>query len=358
MAHMTTAYINRIATAVPTHDVHETFVRFADSLLEDPRLRKLFGRMADRSGIAHRYSTLEPAADPTAGAIDAAGQFTRGRFPSTGDRMGLFEAAALPLALEALGTLDIGDRRDRISHLIVTTCTGLYAPGLDMQIAAKLGLRSSVERSMVAFMGCYAAFNALKLARHIVRSEPEAQVLVVNLELCTLHLQETQNIEQVLSFLVFADGCAASLVTAEPEGIALDHFHAALIPQTEGLITWRVGDIGFDMHLSGQVPGAIGEGLASAASLILDGADPNAIDLWAVHPGGRSVLDAVATGLALPPNALEDSRAVLRDYGNMSSATIMFVLARMMRHGRAGARGCAMGFGPGLVAETMLFHTV
>jgi predicted naringenin-chalcone synthase len=211
---------------------------------------------------------------------------------------------------------------------------------------------------MVAFMGCYAAFNALKLARHIVRSDPAAQVLVLNLELCTLHLQETQDLEKVLSFLVFADGCAASLVTSESEGIALDRFHAALIPASEGLITWRVGDQGFDMHLSGRVPATIGEGLSAAAPLILDGVEPEAIDLWAVHPGGRSVLDAVESGLKLPQGAMAESRAVLSDYGNMSSATIMFVLDRMIKADNSGARGCAMGFGPGLVAETMLFRTV
>jgi alpha-pyrone synthase len=358
MGLMNAAYLNRVATSVPGYDVHETFVRFADSLLEDPRHQKLFRRMADRSEIHHRYSTLAPAADPAGPSIDAAAIFARGNFPSSGVRMGLYERAALPLALEAVGRLDIAGRRDDITHLIVTTCTGFYAPGLDMQIAAILGLRSSVERTMVAFMGCYAAFNALKLARHIVRSEPAAQVLVVNLELCTLHLQETQDLEKVLSFLVFADGCAASLVTAEPEGLLLDRFHAALIPASEGLITWRVGDQGFDMHLSGRVPGTIGEGLAAAAPLILDGVAVEAIDLWAVHPGGRSVLDAVQGGLGLPQGALAESRAVLSDYGNMSSATIMFVLDRMIRADRPGARGCAMGFGPGLVAETMLFETV
>jgi predicted naringenin-chalcone synthase len=355
---MNKVYLNRIATAVPAHDVHDTFVRFADSLLDDPRHQKLFRRMADRSDIHHRYSTMAPAADPAGPAIDAAAIFARGNFPSSGIRMGLYEQAALPLALEAVGRLDIAERRDDITHLIVTTCTGFYAPGLDMQIAAALGLRPSVERSMLAFMGCYAAFNALKLARHIVRSEPEAQVLVVNLELCTLHLQETQDLEKVLSFLVFADGCAASLVTAEPEGLALDRFHAVLIPESEGLITWRVGDQGFDMHLSGRVPATIGEGLEAATPMILGGVAPEAIDLWAVHPGGRSVLDAVQGGLQLPQGALAESRAVLSDYGNMSSATIMFVLDRMIRADRPGARGCAMGFGPGLVAETMLFQTV
>jgi alpha-pyrone synthase len=285
---MNTAYVNRIATAVPAYDVHDTFVRFADSLLENPRHQGLFRRMADRSEIHHRYSTLAPAADPGGAAIDAAAIFARGRFPSSGVRMGLYEQAALPLALEAVGRLEIADRGDAISHLIVTTCTGFYAPGLDMQIAAALGLRSSVERSMVAFMGCYGAFNALKLARRIVRSEPDAQVLVVNLELCTLHLQETQDLEKVLSFLVFADGCAASLVTSDAEGLSLDRFRAALIPASEKLITWRVGDQGFDMHLSGRVPATIAEGLAAAAPMILDGLAVEAIDLgaarWASAP--------------------------------------------------------------------------
>jgi alpha-pyrone synthase len=358
MSTMSTAYLNRIATAVPANDVHDAFVRFADSLLENPRHQKLFRRMAERSGILHRYSTMKPADDPAGPSIDAAAIFARGNFPSTGIRMGMYEQAALPLALTAVGRLGIADRAPAISHLIVTSCTGLYAPGLDMQIAAALGLRPSVERSMVAFMGCYAAFNALKLARHIVRSDPAAQVLVVNLELCTLHLQETQDLEKVLSFLVFADGCAASLVTAEASGLSLDRFHAALIPDSEELITWRVGDQGFDMHLSGRVPATIGEGLASAAHQILNGETPEAIDLWAVHPGGRSVLDAVEGGFGLPPPALADSRAVLSDCGNMSSATIMFVLDRMIRTGKPGARGCAMGFGPGLVAETMLFRKV
>jgi predicted naringenin-chalcone synthase len=355
---MSAAYLNRIGTAVPIHDVHQTFVHFANRLLEDPRKRKLFRRMADRADIHHRYSTLAPAADPAGASIDAAALFSRGRFPATGTRMGLYEAAALPLALQAVGNLGIENRRNNISHLIVTTCTGFYAPGLDMQIAAALGLRSSIERTMVAFMGCYAAFNALKLARHIVRSDATAQVLVVNLELCTLHLQETQDLEKVLSFLVFADGCAASLVTAEPEGLSLDRFYAALIPASEGLITWHVGDQGFDMHLSGRVPATIGEGLSIAVPQILDGVEPHAIDFWAVHPGGRSVLDAVETSLTLQQGALAHSRAVLSDYGNMSSATIMFVLDRMIRASTRGGRGCAMAFGPGLVAETMLFHTV
>ena len=210
---------------------------------------------------------------------------------------------------------------------------------------------------MVGFMGCYAAINALKLARHIVRSEPQQSVLMVNLELCTLHLQETQDLAEVLSFLVFGDGCAASLITSEPAGLEIGGFRAMQIEGTRGLITWRVGDIGFDMLLSGRVPGEIGKALREGADELTAGrAGP--VDLWAVHPGGRSILDAVENGLGLTPDALRASRSVLSRFGNMSSATVMFVLQELMREAKAGQCGLAMSFGPGLTAETMRFHAV
>ncbi len=351
---MRTAYISRISTAIPSHDVHSAFIRFARTLLE-PRSRKLFDRMADRSQIGHRWSCLTPAADPEGASVDEAGFYTRGAFPSTAARMRRYEADAPKLAAEAVDGLGLGADAARITHVIVTTCTGFSAPGLDLELIERCGLPPTVERTVIGFMGCYAAINALKLSRHIVRSDPKARVLILSLELCTLHLQETDDIEQVLSFLVFGDGCAAALVTADPEGLALDRFHAVLVPETTGLITWHIRELGFDMFLSGQVPGAIGHGLRVAADEILGGQKPNAIDLWAVHPGGRSVLDAVETALSLGSTALSDSRAVLEQYGNMSSATIMFVLKRLLTSKSKGS-GCAMAFGPGLTAETMLFR--
>jgi predicted naringenin-chalcone synthase len=244
--------------------------------------------------------------------------------------------------------------RSGITHVLVTCCTGLYAPGLDFEIVDHLGLSPGVERTMIGFMGCYAAINALKLARHIVRSEPNAGILTVNLELCTLHFQESQELEQVLSFLVFADGAAASLITAHEQGFALDSFKAVTVPETKGLITWKIRGLGFDMLLSGQVPAELARALRE--SELMAGRD--AIDLWAVHPGGRSILDAVETGLELPVNALAASREVLMRFGNMSSATVMFVLERMMQRALPDQRGCAMSFGPGLTAETMRFHAI
>lgn len=362
---MTEAYLNRIATAVPDHEVHAAFVDFADKLLAeapDQRTRSLFNRMATRSGIENRYSIFVPHPPSSDSGtpefwLNAHEFFIRGNFPNTSKRMEVFERFAPVLAQRALDRLNVtpAERRS-ITHVLVTTCTGLYAPGLDFDIVDHLGLCTSVERTMIGFMGCYAAINGLKTARHIIRSEPSARVLMVNLELCSLHLQESHDLEQVLSFLLFADGCAASILSAEPIGLALDSFRAVLIPETRDLITWKIRGLGFDMFLSGQVPGAIGKGLDGIGQDIIGPFTTDDITLWGVHPGGRTILDAVERGLALPPDALSASRNVLERYGNMSSATVMFVLEELMRNAQPGERGCAMSFGPGLTAETMLFH--
>jgi predicted naringenin-chalcone synthase len=209
--------------------------------------------------------------------------------------------------------------------------------------------------------------NSLRLAHHFVRSEPSARVLVVNLELSTLHFQETGDIGQLLSMLLFGDGAAATLVTADEHGIALRDFRAATIADSSEAITWRIGDQGFDMHLSGEVPGRIADALRAEAAGggdegLLRGGSPADFDVWAVHAGGRTILDAVERAFELEPDALGWSRGVLRDFGNMSSATLMFVLERIL--GAAGdtvdraADGFAVAFGPGLAAESFRFRMV
>jgi predicted naringenin-chalcone synthase len=354
---MRTAYINRIATAVPPFDVHRPFIDFAETLLPEGTERNLFRRMVRMSAIEHRYSFLQPVAAADGKWNDAVGLYVPGNFPPTARRMEAFERFAPQLARCTLNKLAVTEEERRaITHVIVTSCTGLYAPGLDFDIMDHLGLSRSVERTMIGFMGCYAAINALKSAHHIVRSEPEAKVLILNLELCTLHMQETGNLEQILSFLLFADGCAACLVSARPEGLGIDSFLAAQIPETSQLITWRIRELGFDMHLSGKVPGELRHALVEMGTRVTRGKEPASIDLWAVHPGGRTILDAVEKGLGLCTDALADSRDILARYGNMSSATVMFVFERIMRRARAGQLGCAMSFGPGITAETMIFH--
>jgi predicted naringenin-chalcone synthase len=164
--------------------------------------------------------------------------------------------------------------------------------------------------------------------------------------------------EKLLSFCLWGDGCAAALVTAEPRGIRLDSFTSLLAADTKDLMSWSVRDDGFDMVLSGHVPSAIEDTLRRNSAVVLKERAISDIDLWAVHPGGRSVLDAVERALELQPNALSTSREVLRETGNMSSATVMFVLGKMLAANEGGLRGCAMAFGPGLTAETALFETV
>lgn len=359
---MITPHLNRIGTAVPPHDIHEPFVAFARTLLPDPRARLVFDRMAERSGISHRYSFLSPGR-LEAGEVDAGYFYRRGAFPSTAERMRSYEPNALALALAAVADLDITVERERITHVIVASCTGFTAPGLDLQLVDRLELRSDVERTVIGFMGCSAAVPALRAAHHIVRSKPNARVLVVSVELSTLHLQETGDLETVLSFLLFADGAAAAIVSADPIGLALGDFRAAIIPNSADLITWRIGDQGFDMHLSGKVPGRIAAALREDLARgdpdgLLRGEGIQAVDLWAVHAGGRTVLDAVQIGLRLVPEALRASRAVLHDCGNMSSATVMFVLHRLLAAETSGARGMAMAFGPGMVAETFRFRCI
>lgn len=353
---MTNVCIQRIATATPQHDIHEAFVDCASMMLKDGRARSLFRYMAVRAGIEHRFSYICPEDNAPSEFISPWEMVRAGHFPSTERRMHLFELFAPRLMHDALDRLSLTDEeRASVRHVIVTTCTGFFAPGLDFSAVQYLGLDPGVERTVIGFMGCYAAINGLKLARHIVRSEPAAAVLLINLELCTLHLQETQQLESMLSFLLFGDGCAASLIRASEAGLAIDSFKAITIPDTANMIRWNIGGSGFDMVLSGQVPLRLRRTLEENAVDL----DPKGdVQLWAVHPGGRSILDAVEAGLRLDQTALNSSRFILRQFGNMSSATVMFVLDHLSRTAKAGQAGCAISFGPGLTAETMKFHVI
>jgi predicted naringenin-chalcone synthase len=350
---MKEVFINRIATATPRHQVHGAFRAFAarQALGRDSLA---FGRMAARADIRTRHSVLEPSAPEGSGT--ACGFYRQGgAFPTTRARMARWEAEAPALAEAALLRLGLEDEGPGITHIVIATCTGFVAPGLDRHIINRFGLPLNVERTSVGFMGCQAAINALKLAWHITRSQPDARVLVVCLELCTLHLQDTTALEQLLCFLLFADGCAAAIVSGKPEGLRMDGFDSVVIPEAHEQITWRIGDAGFDMTLSGMVPFTLAHALPDLAPVMLGGRKVDAVRHWAVHPGGRSILDAVAHGLDLPEDALATSRGILAEHGNMSSATVLFVLAQMLAEGRPGL-GCALAFGPGLSAEAMRFE--
>lgn len=344
------ARIVAIGTAVPAQDIHNSFINWAAGRLSDPGQAALFKRMAARSGIKHRYSVLPIGAD--GGSPVAADGFYAGEIlPPTSARMALYATYAPALAMQAIASLGTKTSLEGISHIIVASCTGFTAPGIDQIIAREMGLSDQVERLLVGFMGCYAAIAALRSARHIVRSDPAARVLVVTVEISTLHLQEDVAIEPLLAMLQFGDGAAAALVTHGGGGLGIARPFALNLPESETLIRWTVGDQGFAMHLSGEVPGRIADALRQKKTqqILTGGKAPAAIVDWAVHAGGRSILDAVENALALDKNALDASRAVLGAYGNMSSATLMFVLSESLaKHPESGV---AIAFGPGLACE-------
>ena len=350
----TRVFINDISTAVPETEVNELFLREAPKYLKDPRKEKLFSRMAAKGQIDRRYSVLplEKSEDHEA-LLDI---YQEENFPSTEKRMKLYQKYALPLARKAIAPLEKKyDLKSEVTHVIITSCTGFYAPGLDIELVSELGLSQSVERSIIGFMGCYAAFNGMKQARHIVRSQPDAKVLLVNIELCTLHFQESQEIEPMLGFLIFADGCAASLISAENTGLELQSFNNYLCSEEVDKITWQVGNQGFNMFLSTEVPKAIGKDLEQKVDFILGDTKVRDVDHWAIHTGGRAILDVIQDKLGLPEEKMSASRHVLKNYGNMSSPSVMFVLKEHLYNTQTSGQGCAMAFGPGLTVESMKF---
>ncbi len=278
---------------------------------------------------------------------------------------------ALPLALRAArAALDDADLPpEDVTHLVTVSCTGFATPGVDLYLVDALGLPQDVERTHIGFMGCFAAFPALRLARAFVALDPDAVVLIVCVELCTLHLQPRGDVDAVLSGAVFADGAAAAIVSARPPAsdvrtLRLDATSTALARSGVDAMAWTIGDHGFDMTLTAYVPRVLEAETSAAVAPLLRRGGLIATDVpwWAVHPGGRAIVDKVAGALALPEAAVAASRDVLRAAGNMSSATVLFVLERLMDPDLPGpAVGdavAALAFGPGLTVDGALFRAV
>ena len=369
--------IRSIGTAVPPTALSQSHIR--DIFVAQPGLSRLGQRrlraVFDASGIDTRHTVVKEFG--AVGARDSVAVFydqETGRLgtPSTGVRNRVYAEEAPELFVEAAasalaGATGIGP--EDVTHLVTVSCTGFVAPGPDVAIVRQLGLRPSTERYHLGFMGCYAAFPALRLARSFCSADPGAVVLVVAAELCTIHLQSSEDLDAILSCSVFADGAAAAVVSARPLSnhetvLELGASTTVLLPGGESDMTWSIGDQGFDMTLSSAVPRFIEQHIEAAMTSLLaasrgvDVAEYADIDGWAVHPGGRSILDRVQRALALRDDQLEPSREVLRTHGNVSSATVLVILERLLNQGDGQsepARIAAMAFGPGLTAETALF---
>jgi predicted naringenin-chalcone synthase len=280
--------------------------------------------------------------------------------PPTEVRMKMYADHAPPLATEAAAKAlaDSGLSAAEVTHLVTVSCTGFVSPGLDFAVMTKLGLRPTVERVQVGFMGCHGAINGLRVANALAAAP--ARVLMCAVELCSLHYYYGMSADKVVANALFADGAAAvigrtSRERERPESFQLTATGSCLFPNTAGLMGWVIGDHGFEMVLSKKIPAAIERGLGPWLTtwLASHGLSVPAVGSWAVHPGGPKILDATEASLGLPPDALAESRGVLADYGNMSSPTVLFIVDRLRRR-NAPRPWLLLGFGPGLVAEVAL----
>ncbi|MEV7611274.1 type III polyketide synthase [Microbacterium sp. NPDC089320] len=361
-----------------------------DTVIEQHEVRDIFasqpdvGRLAQRiigasfngSGIDTRHTVI-PELSPTASTEDTTffdRETGRLQSPGTGARNDLYTREASRLFVEvARSALDADPDivAADVTHVITASCTGFHAPGPEYEIVRGLGLSDSVQRYHLGFMGCYASLPALRAASQFCAADPTAVVLVVSVELCTLHIRSSEDPDLIVANSLFADGAAAGIVTARDlatpvPAVRLDGFHTAIAAEGEKDMAWTIGDHGFEMILSTRVPQIIGETIVGAirplyaregelAAAFDEGRVGERVEHWAIHPGGRSILDRVQERLNLSDDQLSPARETLREKGNMSSATVLFVIKRILDDGaKDGSRVAAMAFGPGLTAESAL----
>lgn len=359
------AFITAIGTAVPPH--HHSQKMIGDFMLKHlglPKDKKQLVQVLYRaSGIQKRHSVIKDFGNTFQDFSFFPQTENLEPFPSISQRMAVYEKEAIKLSLEAIQDGLSSKQINSVTHLVTVSCTGMYAPGIDIEIIEKLGLDTTIQRTAVNFMGCYASFNAIKLANHIIRSEPDANVLIVAVELCSIHLLKQSDPDSLLSNALFGDGAAALLVAGDPgPGINLEMsaFFSDLAPEGREFMSWRIGDFGFKMQLSPEVPQVIKEGIGKLTERLLSNlklavAD---IDYFAIHPGGKRILQVIEESLQLQPQDNIHAYTILKNYGNMSSPTVLFVLKQLIQSldGSAdhGKSILSFAFGPGLTLESML----
>jgi len=359
-----TSYIHHIETSVPRYSYKQDDLR--DRLKEivrgSDRENRIIHTLFSRSGIETRHSVVNDFQEHGSHTLFFNGQ---GASPGTGSRNDTYIREGRKLFVDVAQNLIVNSdfHPDEITHLITVSCTGFYAPGPDFDIIRSLGLKNSVERYHLGFMGCYATIPAMKLADQICRANKNASVMVVSVELCTIHFKANLSMDDLLSSTVFADGGSGAIISnKKPKKLnyRIEGFASSLIQKGEKDMAWSIGDHGFKMVLSNYIPDLLGEGLEDFLKPVLNRFDltQDDIDLWAIHPGGRAILDKSENILSLPADSLNASRTVLSKYGNMSSATILFVLKELLKNPMEKEKGqtLAMAFGPGLTLEAALLN--
>ncbi len=342
---------------------HAEMTGFLRAQLDDPVSARKYALLAREGSVSEKRSVL-----PDFGMTERedARLYVPGKpFPDTARRMEVYRDEAVPLAIEvARESLERSDwRPDMVTHLITVSCTGLTAPGLECLLPESLGLPREIARHTVNFMGCYAAFHGLRLAHLICSQHPEARVLMVCVELCSLHFQRKPDHDNLRSMYLFNDGAAACTVSRTPmpgtKVLALHGFASALLPEGGGDMAWNVAAHGFEMVLSKRVPALLEPNIADTLDRLLSDHFLKREDIrhYAIHPGGRDILHSFRSAVGLPADSLSIPFQVLHDYGNMSSPTILFVLAALLEH-QPPPQGpelvYAAAFGPGLTIESAL----
>lgn len=330
---------------------------FAMNNLENRKLKYLY----HHSGIDFRYSVIPDYSSDIHGWQFYPQTENLEPFPSLEQRIRLFNEHAAPLSVNAIQScIDGRIKSNEITHLITVSCTGMSAPGLDLQILELMDLSKNIYRTSVNFMGCYAAIHALKMADAICAQDKTAKVIIVCTELCTLHFQKDPSLDNITSSLLFGDGSAAALITANDHsarGLHLDNFYSEVITKGKKDMSWELSSSGFLMTLSGYVPELLEEDFSPLVKRALDKAEiqKNEISYWCIHPGGKRILDAIHRSLELASEDLNPSYEVLKEIGNISSATILFTLKKIMQENlNAGKRIFGAAFGPGLTMETFV----
>jgi predicted naringenin-chalcone synthase len=366
-----TSYLYAIGTATPAHRIAQPQIAdfMAQALQFGPDDTRKLRALYRVSGIEQRHSVLADYSATNGDYTFFPNTPNLEPFPSVGQRMAVYRREALPLALAAVRDClrqAPGVAPASLTHLITVSCTGMYAPGLDIELVQALGLPASVQRTCVNFMGCYAAVNALKLADAAVRANPAARVLVVSVELCTIHFQKSAEEDHLISNALFSDGAAAALVLGQPlpapaPGLALRAFHCGLEPDGHADMAWHINDFGFEMTLSSYVPRLIQRGIRHLTDELLANLPVQLADIhaFAIHPGGRKILETIEQALGLDHADNRHAYDVLRRYGNMSSATVLFVLREVLAAATPADHGApvlSFAFGPGLTMEAMLLQ--
>jgi alpha-pyrone synthase len=363
--------IYSIGTALPKNKIAQSTHR--DILLASPaigRKQKLqIRKIYSRTGIEYRHSVLEEFGRPENEDNVLFFPSDQERMTPVSKRMQVYEECAADLCTiainEAISKMKDFDK-SLITHMVTFSCTGMYAPGMDIQLVERLGLNKNVERTCINFMGCYAAINAMKSAYYIAKSSPDAVVLIVGLELCTLHYQKNETQDQIVANAIFADGSAAAIISAadlqtkgDTPAFSLQNFYAEFESSGKEEMAWRIGDSGFDLKLSAYVPDIIEKNINMMMEKIFKraGITQQDIDFYALHPGGISILEACEKALGISKEQNEFSYQILKDCGNMSSVTILFVLKKYMEQLTKEDKGkklLAYAFGPGLTMESMI----